>query len=66
MTRKSTLEEIAATIGLHIIHKPQTYYRGWPQPSKKPWGLYFPDGTLLAAFATLVQLERNLRGRAGC
>lgn len=60
------LRDIAATIGLGIDHKGTVRKRGWPEKSRKPWHLHYTDGTLLCAFRTLEQLERNLRGRAGC
>lgn len=62
------LRDIAAEIGLNIEYQPMRLrrVRGWPQRSAKPWSLRYGDWTLLCAFATLEQLERNLRGRAGC
>jgi hypothetical protein len=60
------LRDIAAGIGLHIEHKATRRVRGWPEKSRKPWSLRYGDGTLLCSFARLEQLERNLRGRAGC
>jgi hypothetical protein len=60
------LRDIAAGIGLMIEHNAVRRVRGWPEKSKKPWSLRYGDGTLLCAFRTLEQLERNLRGRAGC
>lgn len=60
------LRDIAAEIGLNIEYQPSRRVRGWPQKSAKPWSLRYGDWTLLCAFATLEQLERNLRARAGC
>lgn len=60
------LEAIAAGIGLNIEHKGFRRVRGWPVKSEKPWSLRNADATLVCAFRTLDQLERNLRGRAGC
>jgi hypothetical protein len=60
------LRDIAASIGLMIDHKAYRSVRRWPIKSQKPWSLRCGDGTLLCAFRTLEQLERNLRGRAGC
>jgi hypothetical protein len=60
------LRDIAAGIGLAIEYKAIVRKRGWPEKSRKPWLLRYGDGTLVCAFATLEQLERNLRGRAGC
>lgn len=60
------LRDIAAEIGLRIEHKAMRRVRGWPVKSEKPWSLRYSDDTLLASFRTLAQLERNLRGRAGC
>ena len=67
MTTPTTLDEIATTVGLHIMHKPLTHHRGWPTKSTKPWHLVWAsDGRLVASFRTRDLLERNLRGRAGC
>jgi len=60
------LRDIAHEIGLMIEYKETLRVRGWPQKSSKPWSLRYSDGTLLCSFATLAQLERNLRARAGC
>jgi hypothetical protein len=61
------LNAIAADISLTIEYRPTRRRRGWPEPSAKPWGLYWLDGgRLVAAFATADLLERNLRARAGC
>jgi hypothetical protein len=61
------LRDIAAEIGLHIEYKATRKRRGgWPEKSQKPWSLRYADGTLLCAFTSLAQMERNLRGRAGC
>jgi hypothetical protein len=60
------LRDIAAEIGLMIAHKAYRPVRGWPVKSSKPWSLRYGDGTLLCPFSKLEQLERNLRGRAGC
>jgi hypothetical protein len=60
------LRDIAAEIGLYLVFVGTRRVRGWPEKSKKPWSLRYTDGTLLASFATLAQLETNLRGRAGC
>ncbi len=60
------LRDIGATIGVLIEFKPTVRKRGWPEKSAKPWSLRCQDGTLLCAFASLNQLERNLRARAGC
>jgi hypothetical protein len=60
------LRDIAAEIGLYLEFKPTRGVRGWPIKSEKPWSLRCGDGTLLCAFHTLEQLERNLRNRAGC
>jgi hypothetical protein len=58
--------DIAAGIDLIIEHKAMRRVRGWPAPSQKPWSLRYRGGELLCAFRSLDQLERNLRGRAGC
>lgn len=60
------LRDIAAGIGLSVEFKPTKHVRGWPFKSEKPWSLHYGDDTLLCAFRTLAQLEKNLRGRAGC
>lgn len=60
------LRDIAATVSLNIEYQPTTRVRGWPRKSAKPWSLRYSDWTLLCSFRTLEQLERNLRGRAGC
>lgn len=41
---------------------------GWPVDSAKPFALYITGGrprAHIASFATMEQLERNLRARAG-
>lgn len=60
------LRDIAAEIFLFVEYQPTRRVRGWPVKSEKPWSLRYTDGTLLCAFRTLEQLEKNLRGRAGC
>lgn len=60
------LRGIGATIGLRLEYKATVRRRGWPERSAKPWSLRYGDDTLVCAFATLEQLERNLRARAGC
>jgi hypothetical protein len=60
------LRDIAAEIGLAIEYKATVRVKGWPNKSAKPWSLRYSDWTLLCAFRTLKQLERNLRARAGC
>lgn len=55
--------------GYGVAYKPTRRVRGWPMPSTKPFALYLihQSGTwsYLASFATLTQLERNFRARAG-
>jgi hypothetical protein len=60
------LRDIGATCGYLLDHKATRRVRGWPEKSRKPWHILYGDGTLCASFATLDQLEKNLRARAGC
>ena len=61
--RVSTL---ASETGYNVEFRPTRYVRGWPQASTKPYLLQHGDGSHIAAFAKLEDLETNLRGRAGC
>jgi hypothetical protein len=59
------LKVIAERNGYVFEHRPVVYKRGWPTPSAKPFALFFSDGGFIASFASLDDLERALRARAG-
>ncbi len=57
---------LALATGYRIEFRPVRHVRGWPVPSEKPYLLQYDDYCYIAAFATLAQLETNLRARNGC
>jgi hypothetical protein len=58
--------DLAGQCGYFVQLRTLVHRRGWPERSTKPYALYLRGGAFLASFATIEQLERNLRGRAAC
>jgi aryl-alcohol dehydrogenase-like predicted oxidoreductase len=58
------LQEVANSAGYSIEVKALRHVRGWPTRSTKPFQLWLGD-SFIASFATIEQLERNFRARAG-
>lgn len=64
-----SLQALAKRCGYHVETRFNTYVRGWPKASARPYLLYIATesgSAFLASFPTIDGLERSLRARAGC